>query len=471
MEKESPELHDVFVISDDVVGDKMAGPGIRAWELSKCLSKHFKVALAIPDYSSLNQKSPLFDNVSFYVIPYAVDNPRVIKETGEHSKIILVQGYILSKFPFIKELPAHLICDVYVPFPLENLFIHKWKIPSLKDREFVHLKDLQVFNDQMIHGDHFLCANARQRDLFVGSLLSLNRINPEYLDASPVLDELISIVPFGINPEDEESEGDALQNNFPQIKRDEENILLIWGGVISNWFDPATLIRSVSMALERNPKIQLLFLSTTHPNPLLPEFDMAKQAIRISDELGLTDKHVFFNSEWVEYAKRGAYFSGADIGVSIHKVHFETYYSFRTRILDYLKYDLPIICTKGDYFADLVGEKDLGIAVNPENDEELATAILDLADRGERTRIEQNIMEQKRPFFWENVSEPLVGYCRRVLSGETKQKNPASRKDIALLFSLGKKSAPKAFIKSTFWFLFQKLPIKLSTKLRRLLRF
>jgi len=467
--EERPELYDILVISDDVVGKKMAGPGIRAWELSKCLSKHFKVALAIPDYSSPSRESLLFEKVPFDVIPYSINNPHVIRESGEASKIILIQGFILSKFPFIKGLSAHLICDVYVPFPLENLFIHKWKIPSLKDREFIHLKDLLVFNDQMIHGDHFLCANSRQKDLFVGSLLSLNRINPRYLEVSPILDELISIVPFGIDPEDEGGAENAIRNNIPQIK--EENILLIWGGVISNWFDPVTLIRSMKKALEKNPRIQLLFLSTTHPNPLLPEFDMAKEAIRVSDELGLTDKHVFFNQEWVDYNKRGSYFSGADIGVSIHKIHIETYYSFRTRILDYLKYDLPIICTKGDYFSELVQEKGLGISVNPENEDELAAAILSLADEKRRNRLKQKIEGEKMQFYWERVSQPLVQYCQKVLAGEVKKKGPTSKKEMTFLFVPHKASAPKNLIKRTFWLLFQKLPLKFSAKIRRVFKF
>ena len=39
----------------------------------------------------------------------------------------------------------------------------------LADREFIHLNDLRVFNDQVLNGDHFLCASERQKDLFVGS--------------------------------------------------------------------------------------------------------------------------------------------------------------------------------------------------------------------------------------------------------------------------------------------------------------
>jgi glycosyltransferase involved in cell wall biosynthesis len=297
----------------------------------------------------------------------------------------------------------------------------------------------------------------------------LNRIDPRYLDLSPVLDELVSIVPFGIDVEEGGGEEADIRDHIPQIK--EGSILMIWGGVISNWFDPVTLIRALKKALEKNPNIQLLFLSTTHPNPLLPELDMAKEAIRVSDELGMTDKQVIFNRDWVDYDKRGSYFSGADIGLSIHKVHFETHYSFRTRILDYLKYDLPIICTKGDYFAELVQERGLGISVNPENEEELAAAILNLADEDRRVPIKEKLREEKKQFYWDRVSRPLVQYCQKVLNGEVKKKNPTSKKDLVFLFTPRRESAPRSFVRSAFWHVFQRFPLRLAVRLKRLFKF
>ncbi len=41
---------------------------------------------------------------------------------------------------------------------------------------------------------------------------------------------------------------------------------------------------------------------------------MAVDARRLADELGLTDKHVFFNEEWVAYDDRQNYLLDADVG-------------------------------------------------------------------------------------------------------------------------------------------------------------
>lgn len=227
-------MYDIFLISDDVVGTKMAGPGIRAWELSKCLAKHFKVILAIPDYSFKNGQKEFVEKTDFEITPYSLDNPAHIENIGKQSHIILVQGYIFSKFPALKKLAAHMIVDLYVPFPLENLFVHKQKISSFKDREFIHNNDLSVFNDQILAGDHFLCASDRQRDLFTGSLMSLNRINPEILDLSPNLDKLLSVVPFGISEKDDDHPGEnVIRNKIPEIT--DSDVLFLWGGVLTNW--------------------------------------------------------------------------------------------------------------------------------------------------------------------------------------------------------------------------------------------
>ena len=155
---------------------------------------------------------------------------------------------------------------------------------------------------------------------------------------------------------------------------------------------------------------------------------MANDAVRLAAELGLADKHVFFNEKWVEYRRRGLYFREADIGVSIHQTHFETYYSFRIRLLDYLKNELPILCTKGDYFAGLVEKEGLGITVESGDKAGLTRAILALAgDREERGRIKSRLARVKTRFAWETTAAPLVEHCRRVLDGRVrKKKKPGS---------------------------------------------
>src|SRR4030042_4753445 len=103
----------------------MAGPGIRAWELSKVLSRHFDVTLLVPD---LGGEVPQAD---FQVYFYSLEQDEILREKEKENDFIIVQGFVLEKFPFLGETNKILIVDFYVPFIFENLFIHKLRERSL----------------------------------------------------------------------------------------------------------------------------------------------------------------------------------------------------------------------------------------------------------------------------------------------------------------------------------------------------
>jgi glycosyltransferase involved in cell wall biosynthesis len=465
---------DILVISDDVAGARMAGPGIRAWELARRLAADFRTTLAVPEYSPGTPDGEPGDGAPpFELMRYAVGRPAALRDAARNSRIVLIQGYVLSKFPFLKDIPAFLVCDLSVPFPLENLFVHRRGGMSPRQREAVHLHDLSVFNDQIVHGDHFLCANERQRDLILGALLALDRLDPQAVEDSPALDGLVSVVPFGIEESEappQPAEKPALRGVVPGIGRDD--VVFLWGGVLCNWFDPLTLIRAVERAAGENPGIKLVFLSTGHPNPLLPAFETASDAVALSDELGLTGRQVFFNRDWVDYARRGAFFRDADIGVSVHNLHIETRFAFRTRILDYLKFDLPILCTEGDSLADLVRERRLGRVVPCGDVGRLAEAMLDLAggDGGLRREFRENIAGVRPGFTWTKTAAPLVDVCRGVFDGRFVKRSKPTRRTLSAVTAGRNPGAVESAVRGRLWFLAQKLPIGVRAGIRRILR-
>ena len=115
--------------------------------------------------------------------------------------------------------------------------------------------------------------------------------------------------------------------------------------------------------------IKLFFLGTEHPDsgdaPTAPRARRGRhaRAIRMCEELGILDKFVFFNFDWVDYDDTANYLLEADIGVCTYFDNLETRYAFRSRVLDLLWAELPIICTEGDVLAELVASRPLGIAV------------------------------------------------------------------------------------------------------------
>jgi glycosyltransferase involved in cell wall biosynthesis len=222
---------------------------------------------------------------------------------------------------------------------------------------------------------------------------------------------LIAVVPFGISDAPPVRTRAALKCVVPGIGADDKVIL--WGGGVYNWFDPLTLLRAVDQVRAKRDDVRLFFLGLAHPNPDVPAMRMAAATRELSDELGLTGTHVFFNEDWVSYDDRGNYLLDSDIGVSTHLDHVETAFSFRTRILDYFWAGLPVVATEGDALADVIDAETLGVTVPPEDVDALAAALLRLLDDDEFAAVcRTSIASVARRYQWATALRPLVEFCR-----------------------------------------------------------
>src|SRR3954454_14743663 len=296
---------------------------------------------------------------------------------------------------------------MYDPMHLEHLELGREEEPRRR-RQTLELTTA-VMNDQLLRGDFFMCASAKQRDFWLGHLASLRRINTYTYDEDETLDSLISVVPFGLPDEVPVATSRVMKGVVPGIGEDDEVIL--WGGGIYNWFDPLTLIRAVDQLRRRRPNVRLFFMGLRHPNPVVPEMRMATQARNLADELGVTGTHVFFNEGWVAYEERQNYLLEADVGVSTHLDHLETAFSFRTRILDYIWAGLPVVATQGDTFGDLIEAEQLGLTVPPGEVAALEEALFRMLDDREFAAICRKNLHELRPrYMWSRVLEPLVEF-------------------------------------------------------------
>lgn len=388
----------VLVVTPDVLGVKMAGPAIRAWEMARALHRLTEVRLVSTQASTLA-------NTDFLTSHASEDE---LRDHIAWADVLVFQGHILSMFPWICDEDIIIVADIYDPMHLETL--EQGKDLPAEDREALILQTTEVLNVQLERADFMLCASEKQRDFWLGQLGALCRINPHTYDADPSLRNLIDIAPFGISDTPADQTRRAIKGTVPGIGLDDE--VIIWGGGVYNWFDPLTLIRAVALLVKKHPKLRLYFLGVKHPNPLVPAMRVATETMLLSSELGLTDEHVFFNTEWVEYDDRVNYLLDADLGVSTHFEHVETAFSFRTRILDYLWAGLPIVATEGDTFASIIRDNQLGTAVPPEDVEALADAIENVLYSGDRDQLSENSRRYGESMTWSHTLRPLLDFCQ-----------------------------------------------------------
>src|SRR4030043_2078611 len=104
----------LLIISYDIIGKQMAGPGIRFYEFAKILSNYIDVTLAAPNRIDINTEG-------FRVVTYETGNFKTLRRYTELSDIILIQGHILHYFPFLKNFKGKIIVDFYHHFNLTTL--------------------------------------------------------------------------------------------------------------------------------------------------------------------------------------------------------------------------------------------------------------------------------------------------------------------------------------------------------------
>lgn len=387
----------VLVVTGDVLGAKMAGPAIRAWEMSRALHEVCEVRLVSTQGSTLEHAD--------FPVEYVIEGE--LKRHVDWCEVLVFQGYTLSKFPWIRATDTIIVADIYDPMHLEYLEQGKDDSPRIRAKMTEYISE--VLNVQLELADFMLCASEKQRDFWLGQLSAVSRINPLVYDRDPSLRSLIDIAPFGIANEPAVQTRHAIKGEVPGIELDDQ--VIIWGGGVYNWFDPLTLIHAVSQLVETHPKLRLYFLGVKHPNPEVPAMRMASETMRLADELGLTGTHVFFNTEWVDYEDRVNYLLDADLGVSTHFEHVETAFSFRTRILDYLWAGLPIVSTEGDTFAGLIEAHKLGATVPPEDVNALAAAIEGVLYSPRRDEVSDRVRAFGETMRWQETLRTLLGFC------------------------------------------------------------
>jgi glycosyltransferase involved in cell wall biosynthesis len=390
----------ILIITPDVITAQMAGPAIRAWEFARLLTAAgHRVTLAA------QQVAPSM-SAPFTLAAYT--NDQALLPLARDHKVLLLQGLTISQHAALQRLDKIFVIDFYDPFLLEMIALDTF--PSEQMRQHIYKLHLGATRVQAQVGDFFICASEQQRDYWLGVLSYAGRVNRTAYVADSSLRNLIDVVSFGLAGERPGHTRRVLRGVHPCIGADDP--LILWNGGIYNWFDPFTVIRAMQRVVQEMPHARLFFMGTRHPNPDAQIASVSQQAMALARELGLLDRHVFFNDAWVPYEERHNYLLEADVAVSAHLDTIETQFSFRTRILDCIWAGLPLVSTRGGSLPSLMEAHGLGVTVGVGDETEMAEALLKLLHaRGDRSTLRPRFSQLAESFTWEQVSQPLLDFC------------------------------------------------------------
>lgn len=379
----------------------MSSPGIRATAMATVLANHVrgsKVTLAGP-----NEDIEPVPGAPYRTVRWSARN--VVPLVAQHD-IIISSGlppHVAAFYPKKK-----FVVDLFSQYAMEWMEVGRQQFTGYKQHAWVQ-RTRTILAMQLTLADFVLCCNERQRDSYIGMMISLGLITPRVYDADPTLRRYIDVAAHGIRPELPERGRRILRGVRPGFE--ESDKIIVWNGGIIQWYDPATLLE----ALHRlgRPDIKLLFLGAAYPGikdlGVGIRFQDAKAIAAANGQLGRT---VFFEEGWVSHETAKRYVLEADLSVCSYFDNLETRYSHRTRFVDLIWAELPFICTHGDILAEEVAEKGWGLVVPEEDPAAMARAIEKLADDGAfNARCRANLAAARPELQWEVTLKGLIDFC------------------------------------------------------------
>jgi glycosyltransferase involved in cell wall biosynthesis len=397
----------------------MASPGIRSFNHARVLQDALpdaNVTLAFPE-SAQGDLDPA--TVDFRVVRFDASS---LNALARGQDVIIGARFPLKMLPGSR---ARLVLDLYTPFFTEWMEMTKRDPGESHRRSWLDMKrrDLVL---QMAMADLVLCSNGRQRDLLVGMMGTMGLMTPQDYLSDPTLDGMIKVAPLGMRAARPTPGEPLLRGARPGFGPDD--FIMIWNGIIVEWYDLELLVRAVHRVAQTKPHVRLFFMGTEHPDshgskPLMGLGGGAtRAAMALAEELGILDKHVFFNFTWASNEETQQYLLESDIGVCTYFDSLETRYSFRVRYLDLFWAALPIVCTRGDVIAEMVDRRTLGVTV-PEGDLDGLTAAIDrlATDKRFRATCHKNLQTVRREYTWERTLAPLVEWCGSPPSGPVRR--------------------------------------------------
>jgi len=356
------------VATPDVVGERMAGPGIRAWHFAEELGKHFPTTL-IAEVE--DRRSRLSGQAGLPVLHRKSPEAR---EAINNAAVLIGQ----PARGFHRRRPdQRIVFDLFDPVLLELREMYGSR-PSVRQRIHFFAEQMRL-RRALSDGDRIICATPTQRELYESAR-----------------DRIIEI-PFGA-----EQEEPASDNRQP---------LIIWGGGTWEWLDPKTAVEAVVRANRDGLRCRLLFLGRSRPNPALVD---RRRESRFDMLIASGTPYVEANDDWVPYRERLSWLARAKIAMMLHRSTAEARYSIRTRLFDAIAAATPVIATEEGYAAELVAQHGLGLVVPPSDAAAVARAIERLLrDDAFHAQCVSNLERVRPQFAWPVVVRPLVETLKR----------------------------------------------------------
>lgn len=430
--------------------DRLHAPGIRTWQITRALAReHHFVTLCIIDFGDFQaqQKSSApatahrqdaGTNISLVKLSYhpahTVQSLRTLHMATRFSAVISTTD-IMNGIAADLNLDAPLWLD-YNGDP----FAEKQLQALVYQHDGSLLPQWELYLKGLAHGDHFSVCSNPQRHALIGQLAFAGR-----LAGANSGEDLVTVIPNSSRVMSERTPRRTTALKGKQIPA--TAFLVLWTGGYNTWSDPETLFHGLARAMEQNPSIHF----ATTGGAIEGHDDKSFQTFhKLVEQSPLRDRFVFLG--WIPTEEVGSYYEQADLAIFTDRYSVEGELGTRTRLIDWIQFNVPILCTNLCETTSQLAEHNLIKTFPIGNAAALAEALLDAVTNQE----ELSAMTAKaREWLDTELSEkkalqPLLAWARAPRYARDKSPNSPNQPTAALTrllldqFTPGAPSVPAA---------------------------
>ena len=194
-------------------------------------------------------------------------------------------------------------------------------------------------------GDVFSVCGEPQRHMTVGELAMTGRLNSRTFGY-----DFVKVVLPGGPASLADSSAPGIADEWRQ-RLGADAFVALWCGGYNTWTDVETLFAGLEGAMAKNPDLH--FVSVGACTYSAPD-DVYARLQGYIEKSPYRDR--FHLLGWRPWSEVGEYYKLADVGLNLDAMHYETEFGTRTRLVEMMAADLPVITTLGSELSELLDE-------------------------------------------------------------------------------------------------------------------
>jgi glycosyltransferase involved in cell wall biosynthesis len=248
----------------------------------------------------------------------------------------------------ISEIQTQLIASSATSEESGNRLVHAWKLLC----------------DALLRGDVFSALSSRQKHTLQGQLGCAGRLNRYTTDH-----RFVHTIPYGIFPDD-------IKTQTMPPRNPTGTFTVMWCGSFNTWMDVDTLLNGFLIASRRNPRLRLLVVGGKIPGYNEDGYARFVEGLRTAKAESAVQL-----LDWQPLARMKELYATCDVGLSIDRFSYEALLGSRTRIVNFLAAQKPVISTVITELTEDLARQGFVFPFTPGSAEDLARVLDDCTAR------------------------------------------------------------------------------------------